>query len=180
LLTVAACAACGSPPEKEYHQAVGAIEAARAAGAGTYAPEELTSAEQALTRYDAAVDQRDYRQALSHALDARERATAAAAKAASDKALFRGEAERQISALTATVARAQTTAAGATRAQAQAARTLRQAIAATERVLQEARAALGRDDVMAARKALEGAEARLAEALTPFAPGAPAPAPARR
>jgi len=168
LLAVAAGAACGTPPEKEYHQAVGAIEAARAAGAATFATEELAAAEQLLVRYDEAVGQRDYRQALSHALDARERATASAAKAASDKALIRGETERRIQAVSAEAEVARRTAAAAPRGQAPALRTLRETIFSTEKALQDARAALERDEIMAARQALEGVEDRLAEALKPF------------
>ena len=180
LLVVLASPACGTPPEKEYNQAVGAIEAARAAGAATYAPDELTSAEQSLARYADAVAERDYRQALSHALDARERATAAAAKAASDKANLRGEAERLIPILAAEMARGRTVAAGATRAQADAAHTLREVITATERALQEARAALERDNVKAARDVLNGIQERLTQALAPFqAAAAPAPRPRR-
>ena len=168
LLVVLAAPACGTPPEKEYNQAVGAIEAARAAGAGTYAPDELGAAEQSLARYADAVAQRDYRQALSHALDARERATAAAAKAASDKANLRGETERLIPALAADMERGRIAAAGATRAQTDAARTLRETITATERALQEARAALERDNVKAARDVLNGLQERLSQALAPF------------
>ena len=55
-------------------QAQGAIDAARAAGADQYAREEFTAAEDALKRSHEAVAQRDYRQALNTALDARERA----------------------------------------------------------------------------------------------------------
>lgn len=180
LLAVAAGAACGTPPEKEYHQAVGAIEAARAAGAATFAPDELAAAERLLVRYDEAAGQRDYRQALSHALDARERATTAAAKAASDKALIRGETERRIPLLAAEVERARNAAAAATRAQAGAANTLRETISSTEKALQDARAALERDDVMAARQALEGTEDRLAQALKPFRPAGGAASASRR
>ena len=168
LLVVLVSSACGSPPDKEYNQAVGAIEAARAAGAGTYAPDELASAAQALARYAEAVAQRDYRQALSHALDARERATAAAAKAASDKANLRGEAERLIPVLAADTERGRIALASATRAQADAARILRETITATERALQEARAALERDNVKAARDLLNGLQERLTQALAPF------------
>lgn len=180
LLIAVAGSACNTPPEKEYNQAVGAIEAARAAGAGTYAADELAAAEQLLVRYDEAVEARDYRQALSHALDSRERATAAAAKAAGDKALLRGEAERMIPLLAAQTERGRNALAGATRAQAQAAETLRSTITATERALQEARANLERDNVRAARDVLEGLEARLAQALAPFEAPAAAPAPRRR
>lgn len=180
LLVVFAVSACGTPPEKEYNQAVGAIEAARAAGAAMYAPEELASAEQSLARYADAVAQRDYRQALSHALDSREHATSAAAKAARDKANLRGETERRIAALAAETERGRIAAAGATRAQAAAAQTLRDTITATGRALQEARAALERDDVKAARDLLTGLQERLAQALAPFRTAAdPAPRPRR-
>lgn len=180
LLMAVAGSACGTPPDKEYNQAVGAIEAARAAGAGTYAADELAAAERLLTRYTDAVAQRDYRQALSHALDSRERATAAAAKAATDKAALRGEAERLIPALAAQAERGRIALAGATRAQAQAAQTLRDTIATTERALQEARAALERDNVKAAHGMLDGLQERLTQALAPFETTPEAPTARRR
>jgi hypothetical protein len=172
--------ACGDPPAREYHQAQGAIEAARAAGADVYAPDELAAAELALTRYDEAVAQRDYRQALNHALDSRERASAAAKKAAADKATRRGEVERLIVVLTADAERGRAAAGGATRAQESAARSLRQVIADTERALQDSRAALERDDLMHAHELLDGLEDRLVQALAPFRSTAPAAAPRRR
>ena len=178
LLPLAVCA-CAEPPEREYHQAQGAIEAARAAGAEVYAPEELAAAEQALKRYDEAVAQRDYRQALNHALDSRERASAAARKAAADKATRRGEIERLIVVLAAEAERGRVAAGRATRAQEAAAQSLRQVISDTERALQNSRAALERDDVKQARAMLEGLEDRLAQALAPFRSTAPAPAPRR-
>jgi chromatin segregation and condensation protein Rec8/ScpA/Scc1 (kleisin family) len=175
LLLPLALVACGTPPEREYHQAQGAIEAARAAGAAAHAPEELAAAEQALKRYDEAVAQRDYRQALNHALDARERASAAAKKAAADKAASRGAIERTIVVLATQVERGRVTANRATRAQEEAARTLRQVITDTERALQNSRAALERDDLKQAGAVLEGLEPRLAQALAAFdAPAAPA------
>src|SRR6476646_8902770 len=64
LLAIASLVACGEPPDKEMHQAQGAIDAARAAGAETYAPAELKAAVDALTRAQDAVAQRDYRLAL--------------------------------------------------------------------------------------------------------------------
>ena len=70
--------ACGEPPDKEMHQAQGAIDAARAAGADTYAPDEFKAAVDALARAQDAVAQRDYRLALNNALDSRERAQNAA------------------------------------------------------------------------------------------------------
>lgn len=180
LLLPLAVIACAEPPAREYHQAQGAIEAAKAAGAEVYAAEELAAAETALKRYDEAVAQRDYRQALNHALDSRERASAAAKKAAADKATRRGEIERLIVVLASEAERGRIAANGATRAQDAAARALRQVITDTERALQESRAALERDDVKRAHDLLNGLEARLQQALAPFnAPAAP-PAPRRR
>jgi hypothetical protein len=95
-LALATLAGCAAPPQKEMDQAEGAITAARAAGAAQYAANEFTAAETALTRSREAADQRDYRQALNHALDARERAQTAAREAADKKALARGHAERAI------------------------------------------------------------------------------------
>ena len=75
---LAAAMACAEPPDKEIQQAIGAIDAARAAGAAEYAAEDFTAAQDALTRANDAVELRDYRLALNHALDSRERAQNAA------------------------------------------------------------------------------------------------------
>ncbi len=99
--------ACASPPQKEMDQADGAIATARAAGAPQYASEDFAAAEAALRRSHEAVEQRDYRQALNHALDARERAQTAAREAADKKAVARGEAERAITAAELALAAAQ-------------------------------------------------------------------------
>jgi hypothetical protein len=87
-------AACGDPPSKEISQAQGAIDAARAAGAAEYASEEFRAAEESLGKSLQFVDERDYRQALSVALDARERAQTAARQAADEKARVRTDADR--------------------------------------------------------------------------------------
>jgi hypothetical protein len=88
--------ACSEPPTKERDQAQQALDAARAAGAATYAPAELRTAETALAGYDTAVSQRDYRLALSLAIDARESAYTAARHAADEKGRSRAEAEQLI------------------------------------------------------------------------------------
>jgi hypothetical protein len=72
------------------------MEAARAAGAGVYAVSELRTAEKALAGYDAAVSQRDYRLALSLAIDARESAYSAARRAADEKTRSRTHAAQLI------------------------------------------------------------------------------------
>lgn len=89
--------ACSQPPDKERHQAEGALAAARAAGAAEYAADSLALAEQALAKYDPAVGARDYREALRVAIEARDRAYDAARTAADEKAIARGRAERLLS-----------------------------------------------------------------------------------
>jgi Domain of unknown function (DUF4398) len=86
--------ACGDPPDKEIQQAQGAIDAAKAAGAEQYAREELAAASKALADANAAVNDRDYRLALNHALDAREHAQTAAKQAGDGKAAARADADR--------------------------------------------------------------------------------------
>jgi Domain of unknown function (DUF4398) len=102
---IAACVAlvcitaCSEPPQKELDQAQGAVDTARAAGADQYAPDDYNAATASLQKAHEAVDQRDYRQALSYALDARERAKAAASAAADGQASARSDAEARITAL---------------------------------------------------------------------------------
>lgn len=90
-LSALIAAGCSSPPTKEHDQAVAALTAARAAEAATYAPEELAAAQSSLDKYDQAVEQDDYRQALSDAIDARDRGFEAARLAATAKSDARGQ-----------------------------------------------------------------------------------------
>ena len=106
LLLVPACGA--DPPDKEMQQAQGAIDAARAAGAGDYARDELVAAEQALKNAHDAVDQRDYRLALTSALDSRARAQNAATQAAEQKTAAHADAERLLATTSTALARAHT------------------------------------------------------------------------
>jgi hypothetical protein len=88
--------ACSEPPQKEIDQAQAAIDAAKAAGAGTYAPEEYNAAVTALQKSHDAVDQRDYREALNYAIDARQRASEAATQAGIAKAHIRAADEKLV------------------------------------------------------------------------------------
>ncbi|HEX2341393.1 MAG TPA: hypothetical protein VHI98_13020 [Vicinamibacterales bacterium] len=167
VIAIAATIACSEPPNKEMHQAQGAIDAARAAGADLYARDEYEAARAALARSEEAVRARDYRLALSHALDSSERAQDAAREAANRKAAARSQAERALLSADAAVKRAQTRLAALAKA-----RPRRQDIpdidhaidVASQRV-QESRAALAKEDYLAASKALEGVEARLEAVL---------------
>ncbi len=169
-------AGCADPPNKELHQAQGAIDAARAAGADSYATDEFTAAVDALTRAEAAVSQRDYRLALSLALDSRERAQNAAKLAASQKAAVRSEAERLLAELTAAASMA-----GA-RLAAETTKTPAPPVIAFQLATQNARAALddaGKalaiEDYLGARRRLQGVR----DALVTAQQALPAPAPPR-
>jgi uncharacterized protein DUF4398 len=73
-LLLLALAGCSEPPQKEIDEARSAIEAAQAAGATIYAADEYAGATGALQKARDSVGERDYRQALSYAIDARQRA----------------------------------------------------------------------------------------------------------
>jgi len=157
--------ACGDPPDREMQQAQKAIESARVAGASEYAHDELAAAELALKNAHDAVDQRDYRLALASAFDSRERAQIARAQATDQKIVARGEAERLLTAVSATLVHAQ--AHLETAANTRPARTLagpRRVIADLDRAVQEARAAFARGEYATTMKVLMEGNARLADA----------------
>jgi hypothetical protein len=147
--------------------AQGAIETARAAGAERYAPEEYKAAIASLDRSREMVDQRDYRQALNFALDARERAHEAARTGAERMAQIRSEAETLLQAATLALQRAQARAKGASgaRGSERLQATLRDAITEANRDLQEARAAIARQEYQQALERARAADARLRKAL---------------
>lgn len=173
--------ACAEPPSKEMHQAQGAIDAARAAGAEQYAADELKGAVDALAQADVAVAAKDYRLALSQALDSRERAQNAARSAVDARARARGDAERELAEATAAIERAET------RLKApETARLPRKTVAAVEAEihtartrLQEARSALDREAYDQAQKTATAIAARIETALAGLA-AAPPPAPRPR
>jgi hypothetical protein len=86
-------AGCSEPPQKEIDQAEAALDLARTGGAQVYAAEEYTAAAAGIEKAHAAVDQRDYRQALSYAIDARQRAQNALRQATEGKAKAQRAAE---------------------------------------------------------------------------------------
>lgn len=159
VLVAAFAAACAEPPSKEMSQAQGAIDAARAAGAERYATEEFKAATDALARSQDAVGQRDYRLALNHALDSRERAQAAAKTAADQKAAVRSEAERLLNetALVLVQANTRLKQADASKTARPQATVPRASIDAVEKAVQEARTSLDAGDYLSARDTLKGA-----------------------
>jgi hypothetical protein len=168
LLFFVITAACAEPPGKEMNQAQGAIDAARAAGADTFAADELKAAIDALARSEEAVKAGDYRLALNHALDSRERAQNAAKMAVNARANARGDAERAATEVATLLARANARLKdpAITRLPRGSLSGPRATIASATKALQEARAALARDDYGAVNTILKGVAAQLQGALT--------------
>ncbi len=156
--------ACAEPPHKEMNQAQGAIDAARAAGAAQYASAELTGAIDALKRSEDAAILRDYRLALSHAIDSRERAQNAARTAGETRAKARGDAERLVAEVNTLLTQARQRLSDSNRARLplQKARSI---IEVAQKNMQEARAALSADDYPRAAKLTEGLAAQLRAVL---------------
>ena len=175
-------AGCAEPPSKEMNQAQGAIDAARAAGAEKFATAEFTAAVDALKRSEDAVAAGDYRQALSHAIDSRERAQNAAKLAVDGRADARGQAERAIAEVDTLLNRAQTElkAPEMARISARALQSPRATIAAAGKTLQEARTALKAEDYQAVGKALNGVATKLQAALSEIDAANAARPPARK
>ena len=182
ITTILLSASCAEPPNKEMNQAQGAIDAARAAGAEKFAAAELTAAQDALKRSEEAVIARDYRLALSHALDSRERAQNAAKMAVDGRADARGQAERAIAEVATLLARAQAElkTADANKVPPRSLKDPQSTVALAGKVLQEARSALKTEDYPAVTKALNGAAARLQAALTEIDAAMSPRAPSRR
>lgn len=175
-------AGCAEPPNKEINQAQGAIDAARAAGAEKFATAEYTAAVDALKRSAEAVAAGDYRQALSHALDSRDRAQNAAKLAVDGRADARGQAERAVAEVATLLDRAQAELKSPDLARASRGilQRPRATIAAAEKSLQEARTALTSEDYSTVNTALDGVAARLQAALNEIDAAGSSRPPARK
>lgn len=163
------------------HQAQGALDAARAAGAGRFAADEFAAASAALARAQDAVGAGDYRQALSLALDSRERARNAARLAVESRANARGQAERAIAEVATVLSHVQDRLRRpeVTRLPRRTLRSPRDTVAAADTALQKARAALAQEDYAEVPRALGSTMAELQATLRQL-DAALAPAPARR
>jgi len=167
VLALVLLTACGTPPHKEIDQAQGAIDAARAAGADRLAPEEFTAATTSLTLANQAVEQRDYRLALNHALESREHAQNAARAAAEAHGHLRGEVERSLAEVTAMLAQANGRLTTAERAKVSR-RVLtdaRQSLATVNADVQKADAALQGQDFTTAQAAVMAAKQRISQVI---------------
>jgi hypothetical protein len=156
------CACRDDPPEKEMQQAQGAIDAARAAGADQYAHDEFVAANDALKHAREAVDERDYRLALNHALDSREHAQSAAKATADNKAIARADADRALVAAAAALAEARSRLRAPDSSQAPAkALALRRTIVNAEAAVQKAGASFKEGDYRSVTTDMRDITARL-------------------
>ena len=167
LLPLVLVAACSAPPQKEIDLAQGALDAARAAGAEQYAPQEYAEASAALQQAHTAVAQGDYRLALTQALDAHARAQEAARGAADGKARARGDAEAAIAAAAASLTQLETrlSAPDVERLTQKDTAAARRAAAAAEAAVQKAREAIKAEDYLGAREAVKEIPARITEEI---------------
>ncbi len=172
LVSTVIVTACAEPPTREISQAQGALDAARAAGAEVYAKVEFQAADTALKKAHEAVTERDYRQALSYALEAREQArtaareaSAARARAATDVAMAIQTAARDVETSRKRLATPATS------------REVRARLAPLlddlTRQLQEARSAVAAGDYGRAAERTRAVQDRLAELRPALGPDAP-------
>jgi hypothetical protein len=168
LLCTIACAlvltvACSEPPQKEIDRAQQAIDSARAAGAEQYAPESFAAATAALQQSHEAVDQRDYRLALSRAVDASDRAQEALRAAADNKAKARSQSESDVNAANAAVMhlQARVKAAEEVRVAPRELAPARAALKGAEGALQKARTQLAAGNYAGATEAVSGLDAQI-------------------
>ena len=167
IFTLLSCTACSEPPQKEIDRAQGAIDAARAAGAEQYATEPFSAAALAMQQTHEAVGQRDYRLALSRAIDANERALEAARQAADGKAKAQSYAEASV-ARVATVTRQleeRVKMAESARLPGRELESARRARTAAERALQDARTAIAGGNYLAVEKITSGLAERITDEI---------------
>ena len=164
------------------NQARGAIQAARAAGADQYASDEYNTAVASLKQSEDAVQQRDYRQALNHALNSREEAENAARAAANQKAAVRSQAERDLHDLQPLLdeAHARLKADTPRSRRNRAVQSERAAVDAADASVQKARTAMAREDYLGARDAIRGVADQLRATIHQMDAATQAPAARRR
>ncbi len=178
-----ATAACEEPPTREMNQAEGALDTARVAGAAEYAAAEFLAAETALSRSRQAVEERDFRQALNFALDARTRAQAATRLAADEQARLRTEADRALRATEVALAEAKARLLGAAGVSAPILERARTAIVSAEAAVEASREAFDAAHYGPALAPLADANARLTTTISEIDAAAiarPARRPTRR
>lgn len=167
LLVGVLSSACAAPPNKEIADAQAALKAAQAAGAQQYAPTAYASAAEAYRLANQAVTEGDYRLALSHALESRERSRVAEREAAAAREQLRLDAQQKTASVTTLVARARTRLdqAEAARVPARTIREFRATLARLEQDVQEAGEVFAAEDYATAQRVLAGVEEYVGELI---------------
>ena len=167
-------AGCSEPPQKEIDQAAAAVDFAHEAGADKYAAEEYAAAVSGLRKARASVEERDYRQALSYAIDARQRAQYAIGQAGEGKARAQHSTDALVTDVIARITQLleRLRAAQAARVPVKESRPTQAVAAAAQRALQEARTLIGAGNyeqageiLSSVRKNIEDAVRKLEELL---------------
>jgi hypothetical protein len=160
-------AGCSEPPQKEIDQAQTAVDLARTAGGDRFAAEEYAAAVAGLQKARDAVEQRDYRQALSYAIDARQRAQDAIRQAAEARAKAQRAADTLLADVTARASQLQARlkAAEAAHAPLKELRAPRAALAVAQQGLQEARTEIGAGNYEKAGERLTAVRKKLDAAI---------------
>lgn len=181
-LLLLTAAGCSEPPQKEIDQAQSALDAARAAGADKYAAEEYSGATTTLQKARDSVEQRDYRQALSYALDARQRALEASRLVPEARTRAKTEAEAAFKATSEQADRLDGAIRGAQiqKIPARELRAPRQTLSAARSSLQEARILLDRGNYAEAVAPLPAVREKIEVSIKAVASIPPRPKPVKR
>jgi chromosome segregation ATPase len=158
---------CSEPPQKEIDQAQAAVDLARTAGADSLAAEEYAAATAGVQKARDAVDQHDYRLALSYAIDARQRAQDALGQAAAARKRAQSDIEALYGEIATRANRLQTLlrAAEAARAKPKDLRDPRATLAEARTALQEASTAITLGKFEQGSKLLTGVRGKLDAAI---------------
>lgn len=156
-------------------RAQGAIDAARAAGADRYAPDEYAAAVNSLKLAEDAVAQRDYRLALNHALESHMHAENAAREGASNRARVRSEVEREMAEIAGLLAQAnaRVTSAGTSRVPRGIVTDARRRLSQINDDVQKAGEAMKKDDYLEAQPLLTGVKQRIQSVIAAIDKGMP-------
>ena len=159
--------ACAAPPNREIADAQNALAAARAAGAERHAPDAYGAAADAYRLANEAVMAGDYRLALNHALESRQRAEDAARESDDAQDRARADVQRSMVDVATSLALAGARIVDADRAGAprQTIRALQEAVAEVNDDVQKAGAAMNAEDYAGAEPLLVSVKSRLDDVL---------------
>lgn len=179
LLVSTVVSACAAPPNRELADAQEALSTARTAGAERHAPDAYGAAADAYRLANEAVMAGDYRLALNHALESRQRAESAARESADVQARARADVQRSLIDVATLLAQAAADIDDAEDVSVprRTIRSAQESLAALNDDVQKAGAAMGAEDYAGAEPLLLDVKSRLEEILTQLADAVAAQSP---